>query len=233
MRKIFVSVLALACAAAITACGGKTTTVTEGNRAQLDSLSYCLGANIGSGIKSQMEDIPFNLDVVGNGIQEGLTGRSKQTQEAAVEILREFFSTTLGERREAIAVQKADPNSTATPIEIFMTAEECDEVSYAFGNDIGNNVRNTKFPLQYHWLLKGFRDAYEGSTEIADSIRQGHIAYVLNTRDPGSQGQASDGAEIRMISTENNVTIFTALDTVRVLLDVLEETTLTISTIDA
>ena len=33
--------------------------------------------------------------------------------------------------------------------------------------------------------------------------------------------------------TENNVTIFTALDTVRVLLDVLEETTLTISTIDA
>jgi carbamoyl-phosphate synthase large subunit len=56
---------------------------------------------------------------------------------------------------------------------------------------------------------------------------------VLNTRDIGSQGQASDGAEIRMLATENNVTIFTALDTVRVLLDVLEETTLTISTIDA
>ena len=73
----------------------------------------------------------------------------------------------------------------------------------------------------------------DGSTEIADSLRQGHIAYVINTRDIGSQGQASDGAEIRMISTENNVTIFTALDTVRVLLDVLEETTLTISTIDA
>ena len=34
-------------------------------------------------------------------------------------------------------------------------------------------------------------------------------------------------------ATDNNVTIFTALDTVKVLLDVLEETTLTISTIDA
>ena len=34
-------------------------------------------------------------------------------------------------------------------------------------------------------------------------------------------------------ATENNVTMFTSLDTVRVLLDVLEETTLTISTIDA
>ena len=79
-------------------------------------------------------------------------------------------------------------------------------------------------------MLKKISD---GSTQIIDSLRQGHIAYVINTRDIGSQGQASDGAEIRLTATENNVTIFTALDTVRVLLDVLEETTLSISTIDA
>ena len=71
----------------------------------------------------------------------------------------------------------------------------------------------------------------EGSDEIPNALRQGHIAYVINTRDPGAASQ--DGAQIRQISTENNVTIFTALDTVKVLLDVLEETTLTISTIDA
>jgi len=73
----------------------------------------------------------------------------------------------------------------------------------------------------------------DGSEEILDSIRQGHIAYVLNTKDIGSQGDNSDGWEIRRCATENNVTIFTSLDTVRVVLDVLEETTLTISTIDA
>ncbi len=73
----------------------------------------------------------------------------------------------------------------------------------------------------------------EGSEEIADALRQGHIAYVINTRDINSMGQASDGYEIRRIATENNVTMFTNLDTVNVLLDVLEETTLTISTIDA
>ena len=71
-----------------------------------------------------------------------------------------------------------------------------------------------------------------GSEEIPDALRQGHIAYVINTKEPGANA-ASDGHQIRRISTENNVTIFTALDTVRVLLDVLEETTLTISTIDA
>ena len=73
----------------------------------------------------------------------------------------------------------------------------------------------------------------DGSTEIIDAIRQGHIAYVINTRDIGSNGPLSDGHEIRRYATENNITLFTALDTVKVLLDVLEETTLCISTIDA
>ena len=71
----------------------------------------------------------------------------------------------------------------------------------------------------------------DGSEEIPNALRQGHIAYVINTRDPGSN--QSDGIQIRQIATEYNVTMFTALDTVSVLLDVLEETTLTISTIDA
>ena len=70
-----------------------------------------------------------------------------------------------------------------------------------------------------------------GSDEIPEALRQGHIAYVINTRDPGSAHD--DGLKIRQIATEYNVTMFTALDTVKVLLDVLEETTLTISTIDA
>ncbi len=69
--------------------------------------------------------------------------------------------------------------------------------------------------------------------EIPDAIRQGHIAYVINTRDIGASVQASDGQQIRRLATENNVTIFTSLDTVRVLLDVLDESTLTISTIDS
>ena len=73
----------------------------------------------------------------------------------------------------------------------------------------------------------------DGSDEIADSIRQGHIAYVVNTSDASSSGVIRDGFEIRKYATENNVTVFTSLDTVRVLLDVLEETTLTISTIDS
>lgn len=73
----------------------------------------------------------------------------------------------------------------------------------------------------------------EGSDEILHSIRQGYVNYVINTRDLSAPGGVSDGQEIRQCAVENNVTIFTSLDTVKVLLDVLEETTLCISTIDA
>ncbi len=73
----------------------------------------------------------------------------------------------------------------------------------------------------------------DGSEDILDWIRQGFISYVINTKDVNSKGQNTDGTEIRRAATENNVTIFTALDTVKVLLDVLEEITLSVSTIDA
>ena len=77
------------------------------------------------------------------------------------------------------------------------------------------------------------RKISEGSNEILDAIRNGHIAYIINTRKVGDHVQANDGAMIRQCASENNATLFTSLDTVGVLLDVLEETTLTVSTIDA
>jgi carbamoyl-phosphate synthase large subunit len=73
----------------------------------------------------------------------------------------------------------------------------------------------------------------DGSEDVIESIRQGHIAYVINTSSMTSSNGLSDGYEIRKCATENNVTMFTSLDTVKVLLDVLDETTLRISTIDA
>ena len=103
--------------------------------------------------------------------------------------------------------------------------------------DLGFNIEATEGTARFlkengirTHVLKKLRD---GSDEIPEAIRQGHIAYVINTQDIGSLGQMSDGYKIRTAATENNVTMFTALDTVKVLLDVLEETTLRISTIDS
>ena len=103
--------------------------------------------------------------------------------------------------------------------------------------NLGFNIQATSGTAQY-LKDRGIRTHVlgkigEGSEDIPQAIRQGYLSYIINTRDPGSVNEESDGGQIRKLATENNVSIFTSLDTVRVLLDVLEETTLTISTIDA
>ena len=70
------------------------------------------------------------------------------------------------------------------------------------------------------------------STDILEALKQGHITYVLNTQSHNN-GTMNDGIMIRRAAVENNVTIFTSLDTVAVLLDVLEEITVGVSTIDS
>ena len=77
------------------------------------------------------------------------------------------------------------------------------------------------------------RKPSEGSEEVLDSIRAGYVSYVINTRAVLSGVHYGDGAAIRRAAAQNNTAILTSLDTVRLLLTVLEETTFGISTIDA
>ncbi|MEE1186703.1 MAG: carbamoyl-phosphate synthase large subunit [Acutalibacteraceae bacterium] len=105
---------------------------------------------------------------------------------------------------------------------------------YNLGFNIAATEGTAKFLIENGIRTHVLKKISEDSNEIADAIRQGYISYVINTRDIGAANDMeNDGAEIRRCATENNVTIFTALDTVGVLLDVLEETTITVSTIDA
>ena len=73
----------------------------------------------------------------------------------------------------------------------------------------------------------------EGSEEVLDSIRAGYVSYVINTRAVRSGIHYGDGVAIRRCAAQNNITMLTSLDTVRMLLDVLEEVTLGVSTVDA
>lgn len=104
---------------------------------------------------------------------------------------------------------------------------------YNMGFNIQATLGTAEFLKQNGIRTHAVGKLSDGSREITDAIRQGYVTYVINTRDMNSSGVLSDGYEIRRCAVENNVTMFTSLDTVKVLLDVLEETTLGISTIDA
>ena len=103
--------------------------------------------------------------------------------------------------------------------------------------NMGFNIEATTVTAQYlkdHGVrTRVRRKLSEGSQEVLESIRAGYVSYVINTRAILSGVHYEDGVAIRRCAIENGVTMLTALDTVKVLLDVLEETTMGISTIDA
>ena len=103
--------------------------------------------------------------------------------------------------------------------------------------NLGFNIeatRGTADFLREHGLrTRKLSKINEGSDDIYRSLARGHVNYVINTIDLNQHNTRLDGYEIRRAAVENNVTIFTSLETVSVLLNVLEEITLGVSTIDA
>ena len=104
---------------------------------------------------------------------------------------------------------------------------------YALGFNIEATAGTGAFLKQHGIRTRVRAKVDDGSTEILDAIRAGFVTYVINTMDVRSEDVHSGSSQIRRCAVENGVTMLTALDTVRVLLDVLEEITLGISTIDA
>ncbi len=102
---------------------------------------------------------------------------------------------------------------------------------------MGFNIEATTLTgevLRNHGIrTKVLKKPSEGSEEVLESIRAGYVSYVINTRAILSGMHYGDGVAIRRCASENNVTMLTSLDTVRMLLDVLEELTLGVTTIDA
>ncbi len=104
---------------------------------------------------------------------------------------------------------------------------------YNLGFNIEATSGTTRFLRENGIRTRCLHKLSEGSTEIFESLHKGHVNYVINTIDINQHSARLDGYDIRRAAVENNVTIFTALETVSVLLDVLEEITLGVSTIDA
>ena len=76
--------------------------------------------------------------------------------------------------------------------------------------------------------VKKFSD---GSDDIYKMIHRGYVTYVINTQDFSGE-TADDGFKIRRCAADNNINVFTSLDTVGALLNVLDEITMSVSTID-
>ncbi len=104
---------------------------------------------------------------------------------------------------------------------------------YALGFNI-EGTRGTCEFLRAKGIKTRMRQKFsKGSNEIAEIISKGYVTYVINSFNKvDDTASINDGYLIRRAAVENGVNMFTSLETVNVLLNVLEDITITVSTID-
>ncbi|MBR4766716.1 MAG: carbamoyl-phosphate synthase large subunit [Clostridia bacterium] len=101
---------------------------------------------------------------------------------------------------------------------------------------LGFNIEATGGTAEYlraNGIRTRLRHKIEGGDEdIIKVLRAGYVSYVISTRSVMDGIKFGSGAALRKASIQNGVTVFTSLDTVRIMLDVLEDAIPAISTID-
>jgi len=203
MKKILFT--AALCAATLASCGGDKSGMTMGSLSQFDSLSYALGANMGYGINYQMKDIPFDFAAIDRGIREAATEKSSLKHDDAIDQLRDFFMNKRGERARAIAAERAAADSArlaggdSTKVEypaadaaMFESEEEREQISYAFGNDIGYNLADNNLPIRVVWIGEAMRNVQEGNAKMTEEEVQKYLQYYFMEKLPAQNNEASE-----------------------------------------
>ncbi len=184
MKKVVISALVVA-AAAISSCSTTPKgTITEGSKSQFDSLSYALGANVGFSMSKQMSDIPFDYEAIAKGLTDAAFERNTVTSEEAISLLQEYFMQTRSARAQIVEANRAEADSIAlangkseeevkaarmalkADADMFENEEQRNEVSYAFGIDLGTNILAAELPVQTYWLNTAMTDANNGSAKM-------------------------------------------------------------------
>jgi len=104
---------------------------------------------------------------------------------------------------------------------------------YDLGFNIVATAGTAKFLKELGINIRVVKRISEGSEDILTLLRSGHVAYVINTSKNRGEGVNTDGSHIRFTAYQNKIPVLTCLDTVGILLNVLEDITIGVSTIDS
>lgn len=197
MKKVIYGAAALVFAAMMVSCGGKSTSlITKGNKSKLDTLSYAIGTDIGNGIANQMPEMKFDMKALVDGAEAALTSGVKKEDkkhDEAIEVLQNFFSMERPKRmQELMAAIAADSTKAQEDHDLFVDDKERKEVSYAYGYDMGTNLRDAHLPLQTYWFAQGIEDAKAKESKISDEEAYKFIQNYFMVVRPAENAKASE-----------------------------------------
>ncbi|MFI3277574.1 MAG: FKBP-type peptidyl-prolyl cis-trans isomerase [Rikenellaceae bacterium] len=193
----------------VTSCSNNQKTITEGSASKLDSLSYSLGANVAFSLAAQMGDIPFNYDQIAKGISAAAFEKNEMTQEAAIEILQDYFANKRPERSKEVEKKRQDIDNaqyeagadTASVLAaraalkadaaMFESEEERDNVSYAFGIDLGTNIKSADIPLQIYWINASMSDVANEQSKLSLEAVNAYLNNYFTVIRPAAAAKVS------------------------------------------
>lgn len=122
---------------------------------------------------------------------------------------------------------------------VFITVDDSDKANaleiakrfYNLGFNIVGTENTAKYLMENGIKVRVLKKLADNSNEITEWIEKGYIKYIINTGSQNSKESTSDGYVMRTCAAQNNVSTFTSLETVNVILDILEERSINVDAI--
>ena len=180
MKKIFSAIII---AVSIVACGKVDNSMYfdtsdkrcyEDATAEMDTLSYAVGMNLGLGIQFQFSSVEFDNDMLITSLIEELTTEGIDFEEidANKELIKRFATERVQPNMLANMIKQNQTSDVLTPVKPIFNEEFTQErVSKMYGRDMAAYITTAAYPLNIHWLRTAMVDASEIESEIVhDSL---------------------------------------------------------------
>ena len=173
MKKTVFTIIACATTIFMASCGSsndylKAKGVTDGDKKNLDTLSYIIGTDIAQNIEQgMMPQLKADYDVIVSTFKKTAKSGAEvkvESEKISKETINELGQKYLGPsiRERVMAAMKDSTGMT----EVFETAAEKKIASTILGANIGYSINEAGLPLELNWILAAIEDVHNGEAKI-------------------------------------------------------------------
>ena len=173
MKKTTFTIIACAATMFMASCGSsndylKAKGVTDGDKKNLDTLSYIIGTDIARNIEQgMMPQLKADYDVIVASFKKTAKTAAAikvEGEKISKETINELGQKYLGpDLRDKVMAAMQDSTGMT---EVFETAAEKKIASTLLGANIGYSINESGLPLELNWVLAAIEDVHNGEAKI-------------------------------------------------------------------
>ncbi|MDE6139562.1 MAG: FKBP-type peptidyl-prolyl cis-trans isomerase [Alistipes sp.] len=184
MKKLFyLLTVAAALSMSMAACGNKSKSdycqtgsqseIIYDADAQLDTLSYAIGSDIGLSLHLNLTGIDFDIAVLKDGVRDQIDGKAAVSGEDAENYINEFLRNKyqayrMAQYRQDKVAETGEAEEEVELPELFDEEYTRNDVSYRFGVNVADNLVKTGAPVNLYWFLQAIDDSQNATIDTID-----------------------------------------------------------------